>query len=147
MVLEFGLIKSGLFPTSEAAGEGLSQNMIEKLKAEEGTGVVPIGTVLPWAKTLVGVPALPSNFQECDGAAITDGDSPMLGQNTPNLNGSNRFPRGANTSGGTGGAATHTHTSVAGPVAMFPVGGATNKLSTDSHLPKYYNVVFVMRIK
>jgi hypothetical protein len=46
----------------------------------------PVGAILPWHKTLTGVPALPDGWMECDGSPITDTESPMNGQNTPNLN-------------------------------------------------------------
>ncbi len=70
---------------------------------------IPVGTIMPWAKTLTGVPALPSGWVECDGSVLSDAESPLNGQTIPNLNGSNYFLRGASTSGGTGGAATVSH--------------------------------------
>ena len=67
--------------------------------------LVPIGSIVAWHKTLTGVPALGEAWMECDGTAITDAESPMNGQNTPNLNGAvaggllGRFLRGDTTSG------------------------------------------------
>lgn len=63
--------------------------------------IVPIGAILPWAKSITGVPALPSNFVECSGQVLSDADSPINGQTIPNLNGDARFLYGAATSGGT----------------------------------------------
>lgn len=75
---------------------------------------VPVGTVLPWMKSYTNTPALPDEFVECNGQTLDDGDSVYDGQVIPNLNGGNRFLRGASTSGGTGGASTnnlsHAHT-------------------------------------
>jgi hypothetical protein len=87
---------------------------------------VPIGAVFPWFKSMSGVPALPSNYHECDGSVITEALSPMYGQTLPNINSAGRFVRGGTTSGtiqtnqnkshhhGLTGAATtpHTHPSV-----------------------------------
>lgn len=72
------------------------------------TGVVPVGSIIAWYGTVAGV-ALSSEWQLCDGSVISDVDSPMNGQNTPNLNGNTtsisgkssegRFLRGSTTSG------------------------------------------------
>jgi hypothetical protein len=86
--------------------------------------VCPIGTILPWAKSITGVPALPANWIECTGATISDAASPMNGQTVPNLNGGNNFLRGNSTSGGTG----------------------TLAATGSADIP-YYNVVFIIRIK
>ena len=64
---------------------------------------VPIGTILPWAKSRSNTPPLPENFAECNGQTIDDAESPYDGQTLPDLNGNNRFLRGNSTSGGTGG--------------------------------------------
>jgi microcystin-dependent protein len=73
------------------------------------TSIIPIGAVIDWFGSITGCPALPKGWQLCDGSAITDARSPMNGQNTPTLNsGVNRMTRGNTTSGGTGGADTHT---------------------------------------
>src|SRR5262249_29149755 len=72
-------------------------------------GTVPIGAIIAWDKSLTGVPALPSNFVECNGQTISDSASPLDGQTVRNLNGANRFLRGNSTSGGTGGTASHVH--------------------------------------
>jgi hypothetical protein len=130
----------------------------------------PIGSVIAWAKSITGVPALPTGWQECDGSAIASG--PMTGQNTPNLNGTNSFPRGNTTSGGTGGAATHVHsysgatdtedgdtdvsandaTAIALGIGAATVAAAghvhTYAGTTDSasSLPPYIDMVYIIRI-
>ena len=74
--------------------------------------IPPVGGVVAWIKSMVGVPqTLPAGWVECNGATISDGESPMNGQAVPDLNGG-EFLRGQTTSGGTGGSDTmaHTHT-------------------------------------
>ena len=74
------------------------------------TGEAPVGSIVAWAKTLTGTPAIPTGWVECDGSVLSDADSPLDGVTIPDLNGNNNFMRGNSTSGGTGGAATHTLT-------------------------------------
>ena len=72
----------------------------------------PIGSIVAWAKSLAGVPALPAGWVQCDGQVLSDPDSLLDGTTIPNLNGNNQFMRGNSTSGATGGSETmaHTHT-------------------------------------
>lgn len=127
--------------------------------------IVPIGAMIPWLKSLTGVPSLPEGWVECDGSAISDSDSPMNGQNTPNMTG--KFLRGAATSGGTGGADTHNHggsTSLIGGdryaseaasgsytglshYSGSACGGAVQGISTNNNIPAYVEAVWIMRIK
>ncbi len=134
--------------------------------------IPPIGSIMAWAKTITGTPALPDGWEECDGSAISDSDSPMNGQNLPDLNSTQRFLRGAGTSGTTGGADTHAlteaempshyHTytkygstencgsggiSVADNAGSSDNTGSTGSGSAHNNLPAYYEVVFIMRIK
>lgn len=133
--------------------------------------IVPIGAILPWAKSLTGVPNLPDNFSECDGSVINDGASPMDGQTIPDLNRDHRFMRGNSTSGGTGGSSTHTLTENEMPahvhsgittLRMVSVSGGlgqaariTGATYTDStggdkaheNKPPYYDIVWIIRIK
>ncbi len=138
------------------------------------TSQVPIGGIIPWAKTITGVPSLPAGWLECNGATISDVGSPMDGQTIPDLNSTQRFLRGAGTSGGTGGSDTHqlteaempSHTHAITPQALG-VGGAANTdpiagftydkatlvaASTGGdtaheNKPAYYQVVWIIRIK
>lgn len=108
------------------------------------TGMVPIGTILPWAKSLTGVPALDDRFVECNGQTLSDAESLLDGQVIPDLNGDNRFLRGSSTSGSTGGSETHNHSRTSG--SMF---GSDSVYGTNTvnHLPPYYTVVYIMRVK
>lgn len=118
----------------------------------------PIGTIMPWLKDLTGVPqTLPWGWVECNGQTISDPESPLNGVTLPNLNGENRFLRGNTTSGGTGGSETHTHTIYLSGDKDYAAGydasndpkvdQGTYTTSTESNLPPYYNVVWIIRIK
>ena len=130
-------------------------------------GIVPIGAILPWHKSLSGVPNLPAEFLECNGQVVSDAASPLDGQTLPNLNGAedNRFLRGNSTSGGTGGQTYHEHTSqdtfASAGGCSFDTNGdgsvqtglldgasvnAVNVTSTDVW-PPYFDVVWLIRIK
>lgn len=124
-------------------------------------GMVPIGTVMPWLKSYTNTPALDSGFVECNGQVLSDAASVYNGQTIPDLNGTGgtkRFLRGSSTSGTTGGADSinlqHRH------LWAGTGGGATSPTMTSSGglmdlqlsasqsiLPSYYEVVFIMRIK
>jgi hypothetical protein len=134
---------------------------------------VPIGTVLSWVKTLTGVPSLPANFVECNGQVLSDAESPLNGQTIPDLNGDNRFLRGNSTSGGTGGSENVTLTTTELPAHTHTIGrsssavgdGTSGNATSDANnngtitssstgtgsafsiLPKYYNIVWIMRVK
>lgn len=111
-----------------------------------------IGTIKPYAKSLTGVPS--NNFtafwHECDGTALTggnaDAESPFNGQTLPDLNTTQRFLRGASTSGGTGGADTHSH-----PASTAHTGSGTPYSTfyydVGSTLPAYYQVVYIIKWK
>ena len=65
----------------------------------QGFGIVPIGAILPWHKSLTGTPALPVGWVECNGQTLNDEQSSLHGQVIPNLNGQALFVRGGATSG------------------------------------------------
>lgn len=136
-------------------------------------GVVPIGSVVAWLKSLTGTPALPSRWVEANGQTISDAESPYNGVAVPNLNasggGTQRFLRGSTTSGSTGGEDTHTlttnempshnHTVALGttgplnvPIASTTAATTMNTGSTGGgaaheNRPPYYEVVWIIRIK
>jgi hypothetical protein len=123
------------------------------------SSLVPIGSILAWAKTITGVPALPSTFVECSGQTLSDAQSPINGQVIPNLNGNNNFLRGASTSGSTGGNATHTHSdgnhnhtltydfTAGGITKTEGYGGGSHSHAATNHEPPFYEVVWIMRVK
>lgn len=100
-----------------------------------GTLNMPIGTILPWLKSLTGTPSLPAGWAECDGTG-----------GTPDLNG-DVFLRGTSTlTGSTGGANSHTH-----HISYTRIGGSTatpgmNSFSTVESRPPYYTVVWIIKI-
>ena len=128
-----------------------------------GYAALPIGSMMAWAKTITGVPTLPTGWVQCDGQVLSDTDSPLNGQTMPALNAANVFLRGNATSGTTGGADTHTHAysfSTDSASGAYQQGGSTSaKYSyTHSHtvagtsiaasnLPPYFGVVWVIRVK
>lgn len=120
---------------------------------------LPIGTIMAWAKTLAGVPALNGDWVECKGQMLSDVDSPLNGQIIPNLNGQKRFLRGYTSSGGTGGHEfqnlnhDHDHTSSDELDeyrdhfrAISGVEPSTTLGNVDMR-PPFYNVVWIMKIK
>ena len=139
--------------TSDASGNA-------RWQAPPATGLVPVGTILPWAKNISGMPSLPSGFVECQGQTLSDTGSPLNGQTIPDLNG--RFLRGATSSGGAGGSDDHSHSGNTSPSSDPPVfvseapantpvtrDDHTHSFVTDAsnHLPSYYEVVWIMRVK
>jgi microcystin-dependent protein len=134
-------------------------------------GTVPIGGVLAWLKSYTNTPALPVNFVECNGQVLADIASVYNGQTIPNLNSDNRFLRGNTISGAVGGEDTHVLIVAEMPshkhsIPCRPGSGYTTSLTNQSttanttkdsnytggdgahnNLPKYYEVVWIMRIK
>jgi hypothetical protein len=110
---------------------------------------------------MTNMPALPDEFVECDGSVINDAESPFNGQNTPDLNSTQRFLRGATTSGGIGGSDTHSHSGATDgntETDIIIAGGASISVTaidhnhsfttnSESSLPNFYQVVWIMRIK
>jgi hypothetical protein len=113
-------------------------------------GQIPIGAVTAWLKSFTGVPqTLPAEFVECNGQTLSDPGSPLNGQTIPNLNGQSYFLRGGGVSGGPGGTTAHSHSldETAGNAAAgsdLPVFTSTDE---QDHLPPYYGVVWIIRIK
>ena len=138
------------------------RNQFNGLKAIIDAGNVPVGCVLAYLKSFPGAPALPASWAECNGQTLSDADSPFNGQVIPNLNGfflnPRRFLRGALASGGTGGSNTHAHglsnlatdaipvTAGAGAQAVNAT-ASTALTDSESSLPSYYEVVWVMRVR
>ena len=116
---------------------------------------VPVGSIVAWAKNITGCPSLPAGWAECNGGAITSG--PMNGQSLPDLNsaGQKRFLRGSTTSGTAGGSVGHIHSMSmlsmflevgSGQPLSYPLLTGVGGVSYASHLPSYYEVVFVMKV-
>lgn len=151
MVLDFGLLNSNLFPASDASGEGMGGDPNTIIWNDVGIGIVPIGAIVAWAKSIsAGVPPLLPSFVECNGQVLVDGDSPLNGATIPDLNGSSgaqRFLRGNTSSGGTGGAEQHGHGTTQVESGSGPEPNINAYTQQASHLPSYYEVVWVMRVK
>ena len=132
-----GKIKATSFLGSGSGLTGLSQTAAS----------VPVGAIIPWAKNLSGVPSLSSNYVECNGQILSDKGSPLDGTTIPNLNGTTDgtklFLRGAKQSGGSGNSYSHSHGYANGGDGATTGGHNT----TANHIPPYYEVVMIIRVK
>ena len=128
------------------------------MATQRPAGLVPVGCVVAYLKSLTNCPALPDEFVECNGQALSGGSadpqSVFNGGTIPNLNGAStgtkRFLRGSATSGtvATNEAHIHTQLSLCGSVNCgMGCGVYSGYTNTASSLPSYYEVVWVMRIK
>lgn len=164
-------IADGSITTPKLAAEAVNSTKIV------GSIIPPVGSILPFLKSLSGVPSLPSGWVECNGQTLSDADSPLNGQVIPNLNGG-KYLKGAAASGATGGNATHKHQwyylagTSTGTRYFLQIGSAsaTNKGQTydvngtavdvgttllqipgyvdaQNGEPPYYQVVWIIRIK
>jgi hypothetical protein len=126
------------------------------LSGGSAPGVCPVGGIIAWTKSFTGTPALSTYFVECNGQVLSDAGSVYNGQTVPDLNGASdgvqKFLRGSQTSGTTGGN-TITFLSSCGQLA-FPGYGAGNSelfmytpADGGDNLPNYYEVVWVWRVK
>ena len=138
------------FPDADgAAGQVLTTDGVGQVNWSApagGAGIVPVGSVIAWLKSLTGTPGLPadSSFVECNGQVVNDAGSPLNGITMPNLNGQNRFLRGSASSGTPGGSVSHAH-----GTTTLTTGDQNTPAYTApaAHLPPYYEVVWIMRIK
>ena len=98
----------------------------------------PVGTIIPWLKSLTGTPSIPSGWAECDGTG-----------GTPNLNGTTdatrKFLRGTDGSTeGTGGTYQHAHST-----NNHSYGGISTSFftatTTVNALPPYHTVVMIIK--
>lgn len=110
----------------------------------------PVGSVVAWLKSASGTPQLPGAWVECNGQMIGVAGSPYNGRAAPNLNGADgemkRFLRGATTSGEAGGTETHDH----GKYRSQKYGSQrlpAMNVYDAKHIPPYYEVVWIMRVK
>lgn len=153
MVLDFGILSSSLFPSSDAAGDGIAAPIVNQIIWKDvGIGIVPIGSVVAWCKNLATAPPLLPNYVECNGQVLSDGDSPFNGATIPNLNGNINVLKGNAASSGltsedylpnhTHRATFYTSTTGSSCTTGCDTGGASAGTSTA-----FYNVVWIMRVK
>jgi hypothetical protein len=166
MTLDFGLINSGLFNDSAVSGQGLGADPNAAVVWNDvGIGIVPVGGVVAWLKSLTGCPPLLPNWVECNGQVLVDGDSPFNGGTIPNLNGAvgaglkGRFLRGNATSGDTETSQNlqHNHSALhqtssqnswaLGSGTLARSSGNTGNSGGSEARPYNYSVVWIMRIK
>lgn len=130
-----------------------------KLDATTQSIFPPIGSVLAWAKSITGIPALPSGWVECNGQTLSDASSPINGQVIPNLNGNANFLYGNATSGSTkteNYLPSHTHnvpvySSTGVALQKSSPYGANTNIATSAETSGTawvgYSVVWIMRVK
>mgnify|MGYP001564453714 CR=1 FL=1 len=135
------------------------EDIKDEFNAVTKTGTIynffaPIGSIIAWAKNLTGVPALPTNYVECNGQTLSDSGSPLSGQVIPNLNasggGTKRYLRGSTTSGATGGFESLSNSSFStGPAGGFfyDAGPTYSGVPTGDTLSPFYEIVWIMRVK
>ena len=119
-------------------------------------GGIPIGGIISWHKSFSATPPTkPYGWVECNGQTITDANSIYNGQTVPDLNSTQRFLRGASSSGGTSGSDTHSHTVNSTTLSSNAIAGVSTTVvisvsastSSESTLPTYFEVVFLIKIK
>jgi len=118
--------------TNGASGDGMT--------ASSDWYKPPIGSVIAWLKSYTNTPSLPAGWVECDGTVLSDTNSPYHGQTLPNLNGNNRFLRGNNSSGSTGGVSTVALSTAELPSHTHDAGtlGGTTSTNTHNHAMNSY---------
>ncbi|MFT5241607.1 MAG: hypothetical protein ACI9OU_002159 [Candidatus Promineifilaceae bacterium] len=136
--------------TTPATLSGIQIVAAPEKKPVVTAGIAPIGAIMAWAKSMPDTPRMPGGWVACNGQELKDAGSPYNGEIIPNLNGiggqPRRFLRGGTQSGATGGAEDHHH------------GGSRSQKYGDSrkpvgepgrakHLPPYYDVIWIMRVK
>lgn len=137
-------------PGPQGPAGALDETQVAAMNAAITAAKVPVGTILAWHKSATGTPALPDGWLECNGQTVFDAESPYYTGAVPDLNGGNRFMRGNSASGAEGGSATHTHsfqntsTDMAPDASHYTDGSFTNPAN---HLPPYFDVVWIIRIK
>lgn len=88
----------------------------------QAPGTVPVGSILAW----YGDPAaVPDGWQLCDGAVVSDPESPLAGRRLPDLRG--RFLRGAGCCG-SGAGLGETGGQDEAPAHSHPFSAATNNV-------------------
>ena len=125
-------------------------NALKALLDQLAQQIPPVGTIKAWAKDFPNTPPLGPNWAECNGEVLHDAESPYDGQALPDLNGAQRFLRGAGASGGTGGSDTMNlggETDVDNNHDASTTSAASAPQPDLSILPSYYEVVWVVRVK
>ena len=122
------------------------------LNSPVGQFPVPLGTILPWAKDLTGVPSLPEGWLECDGQVVADSESPLDGTTLPDLNGSQLALRGDTSSGTVDNGHQHgfsTGSENASPRVAYNTGNFGSHTHSGTTQPgmSTYAVVYIIKVK
>ena len=114
-----------------------------------------VGSVIASINHLAGYETPDECWQSCDGSLITDNQSPLKGQYTPDLNGDSEstklFLFGSTVSGSGSGAPTHGHNSTssvsADSRAIHDNWEVTVGFASNANIPPYMEVKYYLRIK
>ncbi len=104
VLLVLAVILLGVVNLHAEPGDVNVEGKLKVDKAISGFGVVPVGSIVAWHKSLENTPELPDGWVECNGQTLNDPDSQYNTQTIPNLNAASgynggRFLRGGTTSG------------------------------------------------
>ena len=148
-----GETTNGEINISVAFGGQRTNNLVAAFSDLDATRP-PIGAVVAWAKSIAGVSTnLPAGWVECNGQVLSNANSPMNGATIPNLNGvggqPQRFLRGAQVSGGTGGVDSvilgHS------PNSSIDHFDSTGEEGYNDHVfdpkPPYFEIVWIIRVQ
>ena len=128
-----------------------------ELSPAESSWGTPIGSIVASTPGLTGL-SPPDGFVRCDGQVLDDPRSELDGGLIPDLNGVSgppSFLRGGTTSGESGGSEDHRHTWSSTGVYQtensggwpVPANDGARGTTVESHLPPYYNVVWLMKVR
>lgn len=118
-----------------------------------------VGTIKAYHNNATGIPSnnLNAFWALMDGTTISDAESPLNGETLDDLNADGRFLKGADTSGTTGGANTHTHQSggnYANVNGLSGSGGFQNNTGNNTlgvvssnNIPVNMGVAWIIKIK
>jgi len=69
------------------------------INIESSLSILPVGSIIPWHKSLSKTSDLMAEWKECDGSVVNDKDSRYVNLRVPDLNKTRRFLRGGQISG------------------------------------------------
>ena len=158
-----GLTAGSTYYLGAAGAVSATRGAVEVGRAVSATGLAinlrqddrdALQTVKAWHKNATGgLTQLHAFWKECDGSAISDSESPLSGGNLPDLNSTQRFLRGNSSTGGTGGQDSHSH-SISRQNQQYRANFdasrsvySPNSTQSQTNMPAYFEVVWIMRIK
>lgn len=109
----------------------------------------PIGSILYYDETYINSTDLSADLKAADGTQVNDVNSPLNNVSLPNINGGNRFLRGATSSGALVGSTSHSHTNYR--IRVIRDDGYSYEdqgyINAATAVPPYYDIQNVYKIK